>query len=696
MPFAKLILRPTVNRQFTPTLNQAGISYSQRIRFQSGLPEKLGGWQRMTEDRVTGTASGMHSWASLNGNKYLAIGSDQRLAIFAGGVLDDMTPVRATTTGALFTTDAGPPATAIVTITDVGRGTGYTNVGDWILLLPYVWGGGVVLQGYYEVASVLTADTYTIFADTVATATLGPGINTSFFDTLNLSTDVTVTLDNHGFVAGDVYTVHVSTLVGLITFFDKYTVQAPIATNTFHITGNTAANGNNGYEGGGASGTATIKYLIPTGFEVATSVTGYGMGYYGLGLYGVASPAIQAVAPLRQWSMDNWGEQLVATYTNGPIYYWQPPPVIDTASAPDLYMFVPAAVLPVVYAPPDIPPVNNICLFISMPARILVVCGTEVVSAVGPFDPNLVRWSGNEDYSRWVAAITNQAGSFRIPTGSKIVGALLSAQQGLIWTDLDVWSMQYIGLPFVFSFNKIQTNCGLIAQRAATTLGSQVFWMSQNNFFTYGPGGFKTLECTVHDIVFDSLDTMQTGRIFAWANPLFNEVSWFYPINGSDGAVGNYVKLNTESGSWDYGEMDRSAGDAGSVYGAPISVDSSRRIQQHDVQGVYDADGDAMTWFVESGYFDLAEGQDYVFVDRLLPDFVFVTGTRVNITLTTTDYPEGPETVYGPYAFRCGVNTYMPVRVRGRQMKVKIEGHDAGSFARLGAIRYQIAQDGRN
>jgi hypothetical protein len=750
MAYAKLTLRPTVNRQYTPTLNEAGISFSQLIRFQNGLPQKIGGWQRLSEDTVVGTASGMHTWAALNGNPYLAVGSEQRLAIFSGGLLYDITPLRdsadvavnfstnaatytatsgiptitvsqtthglaagatlhiteALSIGGLtllgdyvvltaaansYTFDAGENATSnqsvggpsAVTIVDAAHGA---IVNDWVRVVPIVTVGGLLVQGLYQISYIVSANSYVVMASHSATGAGSPGAVSSF--TMAGTSTATVTLASHGYSTGDIYTVHVSTAIAPATLFGPYTVTVTGA-NSFTIVADAAAAGGPTSENGG---NVLIQYLIGTGYASATPLGGYGVGDYGSGDYGLSSDSAQLIAPLRQWSMDNWGEYLVATYSGytvnaagtvtdgGPIYYWAPP----LQNGATLYVTEPAEYV-------TNSPLENTCLFVMMPAQILVAAGTETA---GVFDPNLVRWCDVSDFNDWTATITNQAGSYRISTGSRIIGALLATQQALIWTDIDVWSMQYQGLPYVFGFNKIQSNCGLIAQRAAVSLGSKVYWMSQNNFFSLGSDGFRTLECSVWDVVFRNLDTQQTDKIFAWVNPLFNEVTWFFPSNDGDGDVDTYVKLNTENGAWDYGSLDRTAGDEGGVFSAPISVDANGYLQQHDIQGVYDADGEPISYFYETGFFDLAEGQDFVFVDKVLPDFIATEGTRIKFTLYSRDYAEGPTTTYGPYRYRWG-SPYISVRVRGRQMAMRIAGDDLGSFARLGAVRYQISQDGR-
>jgi hypothetical protein len=633
----------------------------------------------MSEDTVVGTAIGMHSWAALNGNPYLAIGSDQRLAILYSGTLYDITPLEDTTDGATFATNIG---SATVNVTDASA-PAEIAVGDWVNILTFVSVGDLVLQGFYQISAVPGgggAD-YSIVAPTVAGSTASPGA-VSLFTTVNLSPTVTVTLNDHGYTTGDYYTVHVRTVLNLVDLRGPYTVTVT-GVNTFDVVGSPPANAGSSASENGILG-ARVQYLIASGLASAEVEAGYGSGTYGTGTYGTGSTTSTLVAPLRQWAMDNWGQDLNASYTGGPIYTWSPP--VDVYPSPDIYSIIVAEQLANA-------PERNIDIFVMMPARILVAAGTEFAPAPGgDFDPLLVRWCDVEDNEDWTVLITNQAGSFRLPTGSKIIGAMRVAKQGLIWTDVDLWSMTYMGLPYVFGFNQVGANCGLIAQRAAATIGNQVVWMSQNNFFSYGSGGIQSIECSVWDVVFEDLDIEQADKIFAWTNSLFNEVTWFFPSGAGDGTVDTYVKLNMSTGTWDYGTLVRTAGDEGGVLGAPVAVDENHLIQQHERGN--NADGESLDWSFETGFFDIEDGENFIYIDRLIPDFIATGGARIKFTIYARDYPEAGITQYGPYTYRYGA-PYLSTRVRGRQFSIKFAGTDLDSFVRLGAVRYSFQPDGR-
>lgn len=664
MTFQKIIIRPGVNKEATPTLNQGGWSSCQLVRFLQGFAQKTGGWQQMTSTRLVGTATGMHAWADLLGNAYLAAGTDQRLQVFTGGQIYDITPLRATHNVAVdFSTVISTP---VVTIVDAGHGAAAT---DWIYIVTAVSVGGLVLQGYYQIDTIVNANSYTITAASNATATVNNGGAGSVFNTTNLSPTITVTLAATGYSVGSVYTVGVSTTVATVVIFGDYAVASIVDANNFTITAGSAANATTtGSENGG---NVRIQYLLPSGYASATSVTGYGIGDYGSGDYGLGS-AGSAVVALRQWFMDNWGQDLNANYTQGPIYTWSPPNIGTRAT--------------VLSGAPTI----NTAIFVSMPARQLVATGTETGSV---FDPNLIRYSDVDDNTVWNASSTNQAGSFRIPTGSRIIGSTLATQQGVIWTDIDMWSMTYQGPPFVYGFNKIGSNCGLIAGRAYAMIGTRLVWMGLDNFYVYDSNGVTPIPCDVWDIVFQNLNTAQSDKIFGATNGLFNEVAFFFPSASGDGNVDTYVKLNITDGFWDYGTLPRTAWHEAGVFNAPIGADDTGLLQQHEVGN--DANGQPMTWYLESGWIDIAEGQDFMFVDQLLMDFVNSSaGAQIAVTLSATDYPGSPERVYGPYLIT-PTTQYISTRLRGRQVKIRVGSSDLGSFIRMGASRYRGAIAGR-
>lgn len=670
MPFQSVALMPGINVEFSPTLNRAGWSASNLMRFRMGLPEKIGGWLPISQTPVIGTGTGMKSWASLDGTAYVMVGTDQRLEIITGGVVYDITPLRATHNNAVsFSTIINTPTVKII------DAASNAAVGSWVYLSTPVSVGGLVLQGFYIVTGLIDANTYQITSPTNATATVVNGGAVPVFDTTNTSATVKVTLANHGLVTGSMFFIEVSTTVGGLTLSGSYVVTL-IDADHFNITASIVATSTATASENG--GNARINYLINSGSATNILLSGWGVGVYGSGLYGLASGSTLKQF-MRQWTGDAWGGTLVACYTGGPIYQWIPPPL---------------DVLPGNQADPAViltnAPQQNTTIFVHMSAEILVAAGCEVGSV---FDPLLVRWSDQDDLTVWTAASGNQAGSYRLKSGSRIVGAMMVPQGGLIWTDTGLWAMQYIGYPEIFGFTVLGRNCGLFAMRAAGYLNSTVYWMAHGNFYSASPGGAPSpLQCTVRDLVFENINHNQEEECFCGIDSLFNEIFWFYPSTDSD-IADSYVKLNTLENTWDYGSLIRSCWDDGLVIGAPIGCDSMGLVQQHEVSP--DGNGVAIPYSFTTGYFDIAEGEDFVTVAQIWPDFKETSGAAVQITVNMVDYPDQAPRVYGPYTVVQGTKQFISLNARGRQMQLTFAGNDIGSSVRLGRVRYSFAASGR-
>lgn len=676
MPLQKVTLRPGVNTDFTPTLNEGGYSTSNRIRFKDGLAQKLGGWQRLSQQTFTGSVRGLHSWADLTGLPYLAGGSEQRLQIFTNGNIIDITPIRATHNVAVnFSTVI---STATVTIVDAVHGA---TAGDWVDIVVVVAVGGLLLQGFYKIQTVIDANTYTITAASNATATANNTGAVPAFVTTLASPVVTTTLAAHGLATGGLFNVTVSTTVGGITMLGTYVVTF-VSSSQFTIAPGPLGTAASGSENGG---NVRLQYILPSGFASATFSSGYGVGIYGAGLYGVGSGTV--LVPLRQWFLDNFGQNLVGNYTNSTLYQWAPP---ATTYAGTLIATNQAAAV-------TNAPTAMTASFVSNPQQMVISLGAETS---GTQDPNLVRWCDAGGITVWTATATNQAGSFRLPTGSKIVGGVVAPHQNLIWTDIDMWSMQYIGLPFVWSFNQVASGCGLIAARAVGILSQQVFWMGQDNFFTAGQGGSTVLPCSIWDTVFKNLNTQQVDKIHCAVNSLFQEVTWFFPSATGTGEIDTYAKFNLIEKAWDYGSLVRFSWIDQGVFGPPIGIDNNGLMQQHDLPGIYDDDGVPMLESIETGYFDVGDGEQFIFVERMIPDFVMAgTGPTLQLTVYFLEYPNDANSgvgpiVAGPYTVtNASENVF--VRTRCRQAALQISGNGAGSFWRIGAVRHNGRPDGR-
>ena len=343
-------------------------------------------------------------------------------------------------------------------------------------------------------------------------------------------------------------------------------------------------------------------------------------------------------------------------------------------------------------------PLYNTAVFVMSQVQIVVSLGAEIG---GTQEPLLIRWCDAGDFTDWTATATNQAGSYQLSSGSRILAGLAVGLGCIIWTDVDLWSMAYQGLPYVFAFNRIATACGIISQRAAGISGTLVIWLSSRGFFSYQFGGGVTpMECPVWDFLINNIDPLQLDQVHCAPNSLFNEMAWFFPIDASsplysaDAPLG-YVKFNYIENCWDYGlssRYQRTAWVGRSPAGNPIGADNAGLLQQHEVGT--DANGAGMAWSWQTGAFSLMEGEDFVFLDLIIPDFVTTGGPTISLTAYPSLYPNTPGTPRGPFSFQT-TTPYVALRVRAREISLGMMGSDLGTFNRLGALRYRFAPDGR-
>lgn len=642
----KLALQSGVNTQATQ-LGAEGTWHScNLIRWQDGYLQKIGGWERITDSKFTGISRGLHAYQDSDGNDYLVSGSADALQVYYDGsiyTLDLYGETHRLDVPFLVSATLTPNRLTVVDAdADVQTGdTIYLNV-------PAAVDNITIYAGTYTVASG-GSGIYSISIPKTVTSNDSGGGTPPLLRALPDEGLLHVEFDNHGLTVGDIFNVDVAVTLAGNTYFGPYEVtnrdsdEFYCETGVLPILGGTRQ----AYELQDLDGNPQGQISYATGIPADTL----------------------------NWSIDNFGSNLVACYQNGPILVWIPPVTNTFAFG--------------IYNAPSI----NTGLFVAQPQYQVVTYGASVGDIQ---DPLLIAFSDVGSYTTWGASATNQAGTYRLSRGSRIVGAVQAPQVALVWTDIDLWSMQYVGPPFVYSFNIMQTGCGLIAQRARTVLYGQTYWMSQKQFFTFGSGGVSVLPCSVWDVVFNDLDEDNLDKIWAWSNAGFNEVWFFYPSkSGGTGEVDSYVKYNVVNKLWDYGSLTRTSGIDQSVFGSPISIDGERQIQQHEIG--WDDDGDAMEGvFAETGFIDLADGTELSLVSQVIPDFKwFGTDGYLRLTLFAKNYPGEPGVTYGPWTINRDTR-FLPVRVRARQIAYRIEWGEATGFsARLGSMRYQIQPAGR-
>lgn len=689
MPILGVKLKPGLDVEDTPTYESASYNATSFGRFKAGLFQKLGGWVSYYPFALSGIAKATHAWQDLNSNKRLAVGTTTQLAVILNGQLSNISPQT-------FDSDAAPNFSTILgdaTVNIIDPNIDHVTTDDSVFFRTPVSVGGLILSGIYPIATITGATSYTIEARTTATATVNNGGAVPVFDTLQGSASVSVTLNSHGQVEGNIVVFQIPTTVGGVTIFGRYNVTSVTSVNVFVITANTAASSTATASMNG--GNVGFTYYIAIG--PAGGGAGYGLGPYGSGPYGIGGATSDnqtgTAITSTDWSLDNFGEILIACQENGPIFFWGPSSGFQNASVIDSGPFV------------------NTGAFVSMAQQQVIAYGSSQnawdaasqvsgVPGIGIFqDPLLIQWSDISNFEEWDATSETQAGNFRLSTGSQIIGGLATQNRNLIWTDLDLWGMAYTGQsPFFYSFNKLGANCGLIGKHACAQLGNSVFWMSRSNFFYFSGGGVQPIPCSVYDAVFQDLDLANAHKCVAGSNTDFTEVWFFYPsISGGLGYPDRYAKLNIVENSWDVGVLDRFTWIDRSVIGSPVAINANSIIYQHETG--YDADTLPLTPSFTTGYFYLDESETFSIIDQIIPDMRWGTyagseNAQVSIVVNAVETPGQDPIEYGPFLVNKQTQ-YVDCRIRAKQISLTLSSSDTGSFWRLGLVRFRYAPDGR-
>ena len=620
MALSKFIFRPGINREGTEYDNEGGWFDSNLIRFKNGRVQKIGGWAKDTLDTYLGKARALHAWVSLEGSKYLGVGTTFKYYIKEGSNFDDVTPIRSTTSAG-DVTFAATNGSSTITVTDANHGA-VTN--------DFVTFSGAATLGGNITAAVLNQE-YQIL---------------------------------------------------LVTGTNTYEITAKDTSGTT-VTANASDSGN-----GGSSVVGT--YQINVGLDVYVASTGWGTGTWGASTWGSAS-AISASNQLRLWTHDHFGENLIINPRGGGIYRWLESSGTNTR----------AVVLSGITGANQVPTVG-LQAITSEKDRHLIILGADPITnsaRTGSVDPMLIAFSDQENELDFEPRSTNTAGELRLSSGSAIIGAVKSRQEILIWTDTALYSMQFIGPPFTFGINLINENSGLVAPKAAVTAPSGVFWMGYDNFYVY-TGSVKKVPCSVLSYVFDDYNSSQTFKTHAFTNTQYDEVGWYYCSASSD-EIDRYVVYNYAENVWSYGQLRRYAWLDAGVEPYPRATNDSL-LYEHETG--YDDDGSPMTnVFVESSDFDLGDGEQFAFINRMIPDIRFLSnsnGGQVNIVLKTRNFPGDTLTTNSTSAISSSTQQ-SHVRARARQAVVRIESDDDNVPAntatgwRLGATRLDVRTDGR-
>jgi hypothetical protein len=504
--------------------------------------------------------------------------------------------------------------------------------------------------------------------------------------TTNGTATVLVTDSAHGCIEGSFVTFDSFSTIDGLDMNQEFEVTSVVNSSAYTLTHTSTASGSTA----GGGGTGDANYQINPGPAFSTAAYGWGTDGYGLGAWGEPSTVSNVTLEARQWSLDNFGEDLIATQLNGGTYRW------DTSSGTSTRAAIVA----------NAPTTSRLSL-VSTPDRHLVLLGTEnTIGTPSSQDDLLIRFSDQENITTYQPTAENTAGSLRIADGSRIMAAERSRGQILLWTDTSLHSMQFIGPPFTFGLRQLGSKCGIIGSHAGVDLNGVSYWMSQDSFYLFD-GTVKKLPCSVEQFVFNNLNQTASENAFAGHNGEFNEIIWFYARTGSD-QINALVVYNYLEGTWWTGTLARTSWIDRELYDNPIATEylanttannetilgltaGATQIYLHE-QG-NDADGEAIDAYLKSGAVQIGQGDDFSFVSRLIPDIQNQSGT-LNLNFEFLRYPNDANAVTKSTSFTSGTEK-VDLRGRGRQFTANIVSNTTGTAWRLGTMRFDIQPDGR-
>ena len=760
MPLSKIQFRPGVNRETTSYGDENGWFNSDLIRFRKGRPEKMGGWSRLSSNTIEGTGRSLHVWAALDGSKYMGLGTETKFYIEEGGGYNDVTPIRTTTTLGANPLKTGSATSGVLTVTAPSHGAvngdfvtlsgatttdGVTaaqiNTEHELTLIDSnsytistagaassgsTAGGGSSVVATYQIntglGTVVTGTGFgaglwgglsTGYAQTTLNDSGGiSNSDTSFtltsaasFETASTTTGANLTAasssiavaDSSGFPSkGTIkigsenirYGTNVANVFGELTRGDDGTTAASSSsgdTVTFvglmliddeliQYTGKSSNTINAGVARG-ARGTTAAAHDDGVNVKEANDFVGWGES---------SATAAETGSNIRLWSQDNWGEDLAFNVYDGAPYYWDKTLGLGNRGS-TLASQSGASGAPTITRR----------LMISGADRHLVCFGCNPLDEADQ-DLLMVRWSDQEDPFDWTPTATNTAGSQRVSSGSEIISAQKTRQEMLIWTDTSLHAMRFVGPPFTFGMSMLANNVSIIGPNAITTVGDKVFWMDRENFYVY-TGRVQTIPCTLLRYVFDNINLEQSFKCFAASNKMFDEVFWFYPSSDAD-EIDRYVKYNFTENTWDLGTLSRTAWVDYGIHDNPRGCGTSSGTNYVYVhESGDDDDGSPMTSFIESADFDLGDGEQFMFVDRLIPDIDITSSdsdASVNYILKTRNYPGDNLSTNSTNAVKSSTQQAF-LRSRSRQVALRIESDTTDITWTLGDLRLGIRPDGR-
>ena len=745
MPLQKLQFRPGINRENTTYASEGGYFASNKIRFRSGQPEKIGGWEADTgttastlvppTGKLWGVARNMINWLNLAGYNLLGIGTNLKYYIQngVGGFSYDVTALR-TTTAAGEVTFSATNGSPTLTVTDIAHGA---QAGDFVTYSGAVTLGGnitaTILNAEFQIASYVSSNQYTITASVNADAIDSGNGGGAVVGAYQITTGSDIYTQNIGWGAGAwggaiVGTVtnqldgSINNSVTTITVDDATAFSTPTGTllidsETITYTGTTGTTFTGCTRGvNGVGSGAAVSHADNAAVVQSTSFIGWGQ------------PATVGIGvQLRLWSHSPFGEDLIFNPRGTSLFYWANAASASTFNRAQL--LGPSATIVTksgsVTTDSNCPTVANFVM-VSDASRFVIAYGCNDYGSVIQ-DPLLVRWSDQESFATWTPAITNQAGSTRLSHGSQIVTAMQTRQEILVLTDTTIYSMQYLGPPFVWGFQIMGDNISIAGPNAVATANNVTYWMGTDKFYMYA-GRVQTLPCTLREYVYNDINLEQSYQFCSGTNEGYSEIWWHYCSSNST-VINRYIIYNYLENSWYYGDWNnyqgvsqgRTAWLDSSLRAFPMAITYGVTGGSTNAQLLYHEDGAddgtenpsvPIAAEVTSSDFDIGDGHNFGFVWRLIPDLTFDGSFVNNPTAMFTVLPRANSgSAYGSsnnpnvistqnyqntrsYAIQ-QFTQQVYVRIRGRQMAFKISSNTLGVQWQLGVPRIDIRPDGR-
>jgi len=507
------------------------------------------------------------------------------------------------------------------------------------------------------------------------------------------SSTITITETAHGAVVNDFVTFSDAASLGgnviASVLNQEYQIASVPTTNTFTIvakdTSGATVTANASDTGNGGSSTVAA-YQINTGTNAFATGTGWGTSGWGVTAFGSVS-SISSAGQLRLFSQDNFGEDLVFNPRGGGIYYWDESSGTG-ARGVNISSLAGASNVPTI----------ALQVMVSDIDQHVIAFGSNPIGS-SQIDPLFIRFSDQENAADWTPTATNTAGGVRINSGSQIIGAVQGRQEILVFTDVSLHSMRFVGAPFTFQFQTVSTDISMISPNAAVNARGSVYFMDKGGFYVYN-GSVQPLPCSVKDYVFSNLNEDQLFKVFAAENNAFSEVIWYYPIGSGDTEITNYVSYNYAENLWSVGTLARGAWRGAGTRNKPLATSvitdtDNNYLYSHEVG--FDDDGSPMTAYVESGDLEIEEGQRFMMISRVIPDFAFsgtTSDASIDMTIKGKDFPLGSTSTLATATVTSSTDQNH-VRARARHPIVRLESSGSGYGWRLGDLRFDIRSDGR-